>query len=269
MIRCPVPDCAFYTKNKTALRRHFRVRHPEDIIIIMQEGLLPRCHECGLYQANVNTAKHLDSEDCKKYTMIRNKRKFDLSQQAAKNVKFQVNGENINMVEQFNYLGRVLASNDNDLKAVESQLVKARRVWGRIGKVIKKKSFSNPKIMSIFYKVIVQTVLLYGSESWVLGTQIKNKVNSFHHRCSRFITGKHINYDKEADIWIYPSRKSTLLEADLLGIEEYIEKRKNTIWAYVDKLEVLKQCQFWEGITRRDNTLMWWKGNTNENNEIQ
>ena len=117
----------------------------------MQEGLLPRCHECGLYQANVNTAKHyLDSEDCKKYAMIRNNRKFDSCQQAAKNVKFQVNGENIKMVEQFNYLGRVLASNDNDLKAVESQLLKARRVWGRIGKVIKKSHFLTQGLCQYF-----------------------------------------------------------------------------------------------------------------------
>ena len=54
--------------------------------------------------------------------------------------------------------------------------------------------------MLTFYKVIVQTVLLYGSESRVLGTQIKSKVNSFHNRYSRFITGKDNNY--EADVRI-------------------------------------------------------------------
>ena len=81
------------------------------------------------------------------------------------------------------------------MAAIESQLVKARGVWGRIGKVIKKKSFSNPRVMSIFYKVIVQTVLLYGAESWVLNTHSRNKINSFHHRCSRYITGKHIRVE--------------------------------------------------------------------------
>jgi hypothetical protein len=141
VIKCPVHNCSLRTSNKTILRKHFRVRHPEDIIIIMQEGLLPRCNECGLYQANVNTARHLESEDCKKYTAIRNNTRFDLSQQATNNVQFKVNVEKINMVQQFNYLGRVLTYNDDDLKAVESQLVKARRVWGQIGKVIKKKSF--------------------------------------------------------------------------------------------------------------------------------
>ena len=36
--------------------------------------------------------------------------------------------------------------------------------------VIKKKSVFNPRIMSDFYKVIVQTVLLHGVESWVMST---------------------------------------------------------------------------------------------------
>ena len=76
----------------------------------------------------------------------------------------------------FKYLGRILNDNDNDLSAVEAQLTKARMTWGRIGKVINKRSGSNIKIMSIFYKVIVQSVLLYGSESWVLNEKARNKI---------------------------------------------------------------------------------------------
>jgi hypothetical protein len=143
--QCPAQNCPFITNNRTRMRKHFRVMHPEDIIIIKQEGLLPRCHECGLFQANVNTARHLNSEDCKKYATIKNNKRFDLCQKGAKNVQFQVNGEKIKMVEQFNYLGRVLSDDDNDLKAVESQLVKARKVWGRIGKLIKKNHFQTQK----------------------------------------------------------------------------------------------------------------------------
>ena len=134
--------------------------------------------------------QHLQSEDCKKYAEIQCNRRFDTCQEAANNVHFQVKGDNIMMVSNFKYLGMVLKSNDDDLTAVENQLAKARGVWGRIGKVIKKQSLSNPRVMSIFYKVIVQTVLLYGAESWVLSTHAKNKINSFHHRCSRYCTSQ-------------------------------------------------------------------------------
>ena len=257
IIKCPCFKCPFTTNNRTGMRKHFRARHPDAIIIIQQEGLLPRCQECGLFQGNVNSARHLQSEECKKYANIKNNRRFDLCQKSADNVKFTVSGEEIKMVSEFKYLGRILTNNDMDLKAVESQLVKARRVWGMIGKIVKKKSHCNPRIMSIFYKVIVQTVLLYGSESWVMSTLARNKVNSFHNRCSRFITGRHITLDGET--WIYPSRASTLQEADLLGIEEYITKRKETIGPYAATSKILESCQFWEGLTRNNKELMWWR----------
>ena len=83
--------------------------------------------------------------------------------------------------------------------------------------------------MSIFYKVpvIVLKVLLYGSESWVLTDHIKRKLNSFHNRCARFITGRHIT--KVDDQWHYPETKQTLELAHVLPVEDYIIKRKNTI----------------------------------------
>ena len=124
-----------------------------------------------------------------------------------------------------------------------------------IGKIVKKKSNCNPRIMSIFYKVIVQTVLLYGHESWVMSDLAKSKVNSFHNRCSRFITRRNITLDGET--WIYPSRASTLQQADLLSIEQYIVKRRDTIGAYVESRDIYRSCQFWEGLTRNNKELMW------------
>ena len=70
-IKCPVKGCSYFTRNMTNLQKHFRSRHPDAIIIIEQEGLLPQWHECGIFQQNVNTSHHLHSEDCKKYAGIK------------------------------------------------------------------------------------------------------------------------------------------------------------------------------------------------------
>ena len=79
-------------------------------------------------------------------------------------MKIQIDGNNIKRVNEFKYVGRILDDNDNDLKAIENQLTKARAVWRRIGKILKKRrADSNIRIMSVFYKVILQTVLLYGA----------------------------------------------------------------------------------------------------------
>ena len=150
------------------MRRHFRSRHLNDIIIIKQEGILPQCFQCGIFQNNVNSEKHLNSDDCKRYTAIKNNARLDICNKASKNVKFHIGGNNIKSVKEFKYLGRILDYKDDDMKALDNQLTKARAVWGRIGKILKKRVDSNIRIMSIFYKVILQTVLLYGAKSWVL-----------------------------------------------------------------------------------------------------
>ncbi|MFK5283320.1 hypothetical protein ACI3PL_27480, partial [Lacticaseibacillus paracasei] len=60
----------------------------DDIIIIEPEGLLPQCVECGLFQRNVNSATHLESEDCKRYAEIKRNKRIDELQKAATNVSF-------------------------------------------------------------------------------------------------------------------------------------------------------------------------------------
>ena len=121
--------------------------------------------------------------------------------------------------------------------------------------------------MSIFYKVIVQTVLLYGAELWVLNTHSRNKINSFHHRCSRYITGKHIRV--EEDKWIYPSRVSSLSEVDLLAAEEYIVSRKDTITEYAENSDIYQKCLKTEGLHNNNNKITWWAQNIVKSNEAE
>ena len=46
---CPVINCPYSSDKRQRMRFHFRNMHNDDIIIINQEGLLPRCIECGLF----------------------------------------------------------------------------------------------------------------------------------------------------------------------------------------------------------------------------
>ena len=156
-------------------------------------------------------------------------------------------------VSKFKYLGRIITNDDNDLPAVEYNLCKARATWGRIGKIIKRKTNSNPKVLAVFYKVIIQSILLYGSESWVISNIMIQRLNAFHRRCARFITGRHIRM-LDDETWIYPSTTKTLELADLLSIEDYIETRKLTVGGYVEGTDIFKECK--EMTTNR---LVWWK----------
>ena len=256
--RCPCESCKFQCNTRNKMRRHFRSRHLEDIIIINEEGLLPQCVQCGIFQSNVNSEKHLQSEDCKRYAQIKNNKRLDRCNKAATNVKFQLNNNDIKKVNDFKYLGRIIDDTDDDLKAVENQLKKARATWGRIGKILKIKTDSNIRIMSIFYKVIIQTILLYGSESWVINEKVRDKLRTFHNRCARFITGCFITKEEDGT-WIFPETKKTLQLAHLLTVDDYITKRRDTIFNYAMGTEIYSKCKSAADIFKSDNKLEWWR----------
>ncbi len=62
---------------------------------------------------------------------------------------FMVYGEELERVEVFKYLGRLLAYNDNDAQAVRGDLKKARGIWARL-------SNASPCACGIFYKATAQ-----------------------------------------------------------------------------------------------------------------
>ncbi len=81
--------------------------------------------------------------------------------------QFPVHGEVLERVEVYRYIGRMMAQDDNDIQAVRLQLWKARATWARVGQVLRSKNVT-PSVAARFYQAIVQAILLYGSETWVL-----------------------------------------------------------------------------------------------------
>ncbi len=59
-------------------------------------------------------------------------------------------------------MGQWLDEDDHDGCAVQAQLVKARAVWARVSNVLRSENAS-PRVCGMFYKTVVQEILLYGS----------------------------------------------------------------------------------------------------------
>ena len=76
---------------------------------------------------------------------------------------FYIEGEVLEKVKSFRYLGRNLAQDNDDVRAVRSQIKKAWGIWARVGQVLQADN-TPPKVSAKFYKAVVQSVLLYGSE---------------------------------------------------------------------------------------------------------
>ena len=86
----------------------------------------------------------------------------------------------------FKYLGCLLAQDDNDVQAVRQQIRKAWGTWARVGQVLQGENAA-PRVAAKFYKykAVVQSVLLYGSETWNLIETVLARLEGFHIRAAQ------------------------------------------------------------------------------------
>ncbi len=93
-------------------------------------------------------------------------------------------------VGEIEYLGRQLTMMNDDAPAVQAQMSKARGVWARVSAVLKGKN-APPKVRGMFYLAVVQSVLLYGSKSWVLSPALLTQLEGFHIRTAWRMAWEH------------------------------------------------------------------------------
>ena len=91
----------------------------------------------------------------------------------------EYDAEHIEGVDTFKYLGGILDRYDNDCLAVLRNVGKARRVWNQLGKLLRREG-EEPQVFAIFYRVVVQSVLLFGEETWVLSEARSRKLEGVH-----------------------------------------------------------------------------------------
>ena len=77
----------------------------------------------------------------------------------------------------------------------------------------------------MLYKAVVQLVLLYGSDSWVVMGNILKVIEGFHHRLERSITGM-MAWCTTIRGWDLPPVAEALYTAGIWPIKEYIYQRK-------------------------------------------
>ena len=80
---------------------------------------------------------------------------------------FRAYGTPLEMVTSFKYLDRVLLVADDEWLTVFQNVVKAQTVWWIMSKILIRK-VERPRISGFFFKSIIQSVLLFDAESWVV-----------------------------------------------------------------------------------------------------
>ena len=193
---------------------------------------------------------------CNHALLRKNKREAAAANKEAKSVVFKIGNKEIETVKQFKYLGQILRYEDDDLPAVTANIAKARKRWGKIARLLSRDGAS-PKTMGYFYKAVVQSVLLYGSETWVLTERMKGMLNAFHHKCARFIAQEYIHQDDDGN-WHYPRSATVLEKCGLFPLDEYIARCKSTVMDYVQSRPIYAVCCQSTPTAANVNQKVWW-----------
>jgi hypothetical protein len=116
-----------------------------------------------------------------------------------------------------------------------------------------------PRVSTKFYKAIVQSVLLYGSESWVLSPTVMARLEGFHIHAAYRMVKEHVPRQGPNLQWVYPSSEAVLEDCGMHTIQHYIDVQRETIAKYVVGRSILAECQ---GADRRCGSVprrRWWE----------
>lgn len=174
----------------------------------------------------------------------------------AREVVFSVKGSTLESVDLFKYLGQPISSVDNDWPALHHNLSKARKRWGMVSKVLVQEE-ATPKVSAMFYKAVVQSVLLYGCEMWTFTPAMLRVLEGFHHRVARRISGKTAR--RVNGRWVYPPIREALELAGLLPIDQYILVRQRTLVEKIATRPIYQLCREVERLSGSSSRTYWWE----------
>ncbi len=227
-IQCPYPGCPGVLSSPYMLCCHFRDLHPKDIMEIPREGTFLRCKRCTM-QCNRRYLRHIHTQVCLLGAEQRTQQDSAVTVALALHKLFHVEGELLEEVDLFRYLGQILAQDNDDIRAVRNQIKKARGIWARVGQMIRVDN-TPPKVSTKFYKAVVQSVLLYGSETWNLSTTALVRLEGFHICAAYRMAKKYKPKKRPHHGWVYPLSSNVLQECSMATILHYIDVRRATIF---------------------------------------
>ena len=82
-----------------------------------------------------------------------------------------------------------MTEGDDDWPAVAGNLVKARKSWGRLQGILSREG-ATKWVSGNFFKAVVQQVLLFGAETWVVSPIMERALSAFIHGVARRLTGR-------------------------------------------------------------------------------
>ena len=140
------------------------MQHPVSLVHTPKAGCPPRCESCGIQMTlKQRNQGHTETQLCQDLEPQKLQHRATAVSMEALQQMLTAYGEELMRVEVFEYLGRLIAFDDNDMHAMQSNLMKAQKCWSRITRVLRAEHAS-PRVCGMFYKAAIQAILLFGSD---------------------------------------------------------------------------------------------------------
>jgi hypothetical protein len=157
--------------------RHFWNVYPLDLVKVPKEGKYDCCERCGM-QVHPLYPRHRLSKEC--HIGVERQQQWEVAVTSALAIhqQFTVSGDVLERVEVYKYLERMMAQDDDVTQALRAQLRKARATWAWVGQVLWNE-ITSLFVASQFYQAVVQAILCFGSETWVISQTAMAWLNGF------------------------------------------------------------------------------------------
>ena len=99
-----------------------------------------------------------------------------------------LNGKALEEVDQFKYLGSVIAANAGVEAVVRHRVNEGCKVLGALKGVMKNRGLGM-NVKKVLYEKVVVPMVMYGSDSWGMKVTERQKLNVFEMKCLRSMTG--------------------------------------------------------------------------------
>ena len=106
------------------------------------------------------------------------------------NICITLNGEQLENVEQYKYLGTIFTSNGKISEEIKQRIKQATNVYYSINRTIIGKQEVSTKTKLQVYNSIYKPILLYGSESWPMTSRIEQQITAAEMRFLRKVANK-------------------------------------------------------------------------------
>ena len=200
---------------------------------------------------------HQRTENCKKGAERKRWRLVVEDQRVATSRVFSAYGRPLEMVTSFRYLGRVISEVDNDWPAVVRNTENVQMVWRRMTRILSREG-GRPRMSGFFFKLVVQSVLLFGADTQVVTPRMEQVLGGFWDQVARILTGRiprwHADMKQE-----YNLAEVERAQAGFETMETYIRKRQNTVAQYIATRSILDLCESTERKQQVWVGMWWWE----------